>query len=102
EAMPRGKIEIAVRCMIIDRKTGHADRHYAILPSPAFFLCEFVVANPLNSFYDRQASELHLQFAGPALDDRPQESKFLSPLTGSRSGGCGSGWCRSGLLMPTF
>jgi hypothetical protein len=36
--------------MIIDRKTGHADRHYAILPSPAFFLCEFVVANPLNCF----------------------------------------------------
>src|SRR6516162_3414304 len=39
-----------MRCTIIDRKAGHADRHYAILPSPAFFLCEFVVANPLNGF----------------------------------------------------
>jgi hypothetical protein len=36
--------------MIVDRKTHHADRHYAILPSPAFFLCELVVANPLNCF----------------------------------------------------
>src|SRR5260370_10697984 len=36
--------------MIIDGKTRHVDRHYAILPSPTFFLCEFVVANPLDCF----------------------------------------------------
>jgi hypothetical protein len=36
--------------MIIDRKARHADRHYAILPDPAFFLCEFGIANPINGF----------------------------------------------------
>jgi hypothetical protein len=36
--------------MIIDRKACYADRHYAILPGPAFFLCEFVIGNPLNGF----------------------------------------------------
>jgi hypothetical protein len=34
--------------LVIDGKTSHTDRHYAILPSPTFFLCELVVANPLN------------------------------------------------------
>jgi hypothetical protein len=36
--------------MIIDSKARHADRQYAFLPTPTFFLCEFVVANPLNCF----------------------------------------------------
>src|SRR5712671_3610417 len=36
--------------MIVDRKARDADRHYAIRPSPAFFLCEFAVANPLDGF----------------------------------------------------
>jgi hypothetical protein len=43
-----------------------------ILPSPTFFFCEFVVANPLSCFYDQLASGLHLRFAGPALDDCPE------------------------------
>jgi hypothetical protein len=34
----------------VDLGNPTAERHYAILPSPAFFLCEFVVANPLNGF----------------------------------------------------
>ena len=36
--------------MIIDSEACHADRHYAIVPRPTFFLCELVVANPLNCF----------------------------------------------------
>src|SRR5438105_10358454 len=48
--MSRREIEIAVRCMIIDSKARHVNRHYAILPSPTLLLCEFVVANPLDCF----------------------------------------------------
>jgi hypothetical protein len=40
--------------MIIDSKARHVDRHYVILPGPTFFLCEFVVANPLNCFTTRK------------------------------------------------
>jgi hypothetical protein len=40
--------------MIIDSKGRHVDRHYVILPSPTFFLCEFGVANPLNCFTTRK------------------------------------------------
>ena len=36
--------------MVIDSKARHVNRHYAILPSPTFLLCEFVVANPLDCF----------------------------------------------------
>jgi hypothetical protein len=36
--------------MFIDSKARHTDRHYATLPSPAFCLIEFVVANPPNFF----------------------------------------------------
>src|SRR2546430_14574883 len=65
--------------MIIDRKARHADWHYAILPSPAFLLRESVVANPLNSFYNQKASELHLRFAVLPPDDCPKELKSLYP-----------------------
>src|SRR6266436_2751549 len=34
--------------MIINRRACHADRHYAVVPSPAFFLREFGVADPLD------------------------------------------------------
>ena len=31
-----GEREITLRCMIIDRKACHTDRHYVIMPSPVF------------------------------------------------------------------
>jgi hypothetical protein len=65
--------------MIIDRKARHADRHYAILPSPAFFLCKFVVANPLNSFATRKRLNFisNLQFLYQTITRR---SRNLCPL----------------------
>src|SRR5262249_30784887 len=81
--MSRREIEIAVRCMIIDSKARHVNRHYAILPSPTFLLCEFVVSNPLDCFTTSKRLGLHLRFASLALDDRPKESKSSYPSKSS-------------------
>src|ERR1700730_11500179 len=65
--------------MIIDSKARHTDRHYAILPSPAFFLCELVVANPLNGFTTGKGLDLisNLQFLHQTIARR---SRNLSTL----------------------
>jgi len=65
--------------MIIDRKARHADRHYAILPSPAFFLCEFVIANPPNGFTTGKRLNLisNLQFLHRTI---ARGSRNLCPL----------------------
>jgi hypothetical protein len=65
--------------MITDRKARHADRPYAILPWPAFFLCELVVANPLNGFTTRKRLNFisNLQFLHQAIARRSRNLRTL-------------------------
>src|SRR5258706_8816856 len=62
--------------MLINRKARDADRHYAIRPSPAFFLCEFVVADPLDGHGAGQGQELipDLQVFDRTLADRSRHA----------------------------
>jgi hypothetical protein len=81
KAMVRRQMEIAARCMIIDRKARHADRHYGILLSPAFFFCEFVIANPLNGF--RTGKRLNFVPDLPSCTRRsPAGVEIVVPLIG--------------------
>src|SRR6266436_8317205 len=63
--------------MLINRKARDADRHYAIRPSPAFFLCEFVVADPLDGHGAGQGPELipDLQVFDRTLADRSRHAR---------------------------
>src|SRR5215467_14179964 len=63
--------------MLINRKARDSDRHYAIRPSPAFFLCEFVVADPLDGHGAGQGQKLipDLQVLDRTLADRSQHAR---------------------------
>src|SRR5215467_374848 len=66
-----------MRRMIINRKARHANRHHAIRPNPAFFPCEFAVADPLDGHGAGQGQELipDLQVLDRTLADRSRYAR---------------------------
>ena len=75
DVMSRREIQIAPRCMIVDRTARYPDRHDAIVPSPAF-CCEFTVADPLNGL--RTGSRLNFELSLSRLPKLPGTNARLN------------------------